>query len=128
MRTQRSYGSYKLGSFQFLTDAPEFEAKTLFEELVRLHPGRYQDGQLRTLQRRIKQWRAAKGPDKELYLPQEHVPGEAMQTDFTWMNSLGITIAGEAYEHMLCHSTLPYSNWSWGTPCKSESPADDVGS
>ncbi len=106
-----------------LVEAPGLEAKTLFEELVRRHPGRYQDGQLRTLQRRIRQWRAAEGPDKELHLPQEHVPGEAMQTDFTWMNKLGITIAGEAYEHMLCHSTLPYSNWSWGTPCQSESMA-----
>jgi hypothetical protein len=46
-----------------------------------------------------------------------------MQTDFTSMTSLGITIAGEPYEHMLCHSVLPYSNWSWGTPCLSESTA-----
>jgi transposase InsO family protein len=106
-----------------IAEEPGLEAKTLFEELVRLHPGRYQDGQLRTLQRRVKQWRAAEGPDKELHLPQDHVPGEAMQTDFTRMNSLRITIAGEAYEHMLCHSTLPYSNWGWATPCLSESLA-----
>jgi hypothetical protein len=106
-----------------LSTSPDLEAKTLFDELVRQHPGRYQEGQLRTLQRRIKQWRACEGPDKELHLPQEHIPGEAMQTDFTWMNSLGITIAGEPYEHMLCHCTLPYSNWSWGTPCQSESLA-----
>ena len=108
---------------EHLVEAPGFEAKTLFDELTRLHPGRYQDGQLRTLQRRIKQWRATKGPDKELFLPQDHVPGEAMQTDFTWMNSLRITIGGEPYEHMLCHSTLPYSDWSWATPCQSESLA-----
>ncbi len=104
-----------------LVDAPGLEAKTLFDELVILKPGRYQEGQLRTLQRRIKRWRAAEGPEKELHLPQEHVPGEAIQTDFTWMNSLVITIAGEMYEHMLCHSTLPYSNWSWATPCLTES-------
>jgi transposase InsO family protein len=106
-----------------LAEAPGLEAKTLFDELVREHPGRYQEGQLRTLQRRVKQWRAAEGPDKELHLPQEHVPGEAMQTDFTWMNSLGITIGNEPYEHLLCHCTLPYSNWSWATPCLSESLA-----
>jgi hypothetical protein len=81
-----------------LVEAPGFEAKTLFDELVRLYPGRYQDGQLRTLQRRIKQWRATKGPDKELFLPQDHVPGEAMQTDFTWMHSLRIAIGGESIQ------------------------------
>jgi hypothetical protein len=106
-----------------LREEPGLEAKTLFEELLRRHEDRYQAGQLRTLQRRVKQWRAAEGPDKELHLPQEHRPGEAMQTDFTWMTSLAITIAGEAYEHMLCHCALPYSNWSWATPCRSESLA-----
>jgi len=39
------------------------------------------------------------------------------------MNSLAITIAGQPYEHLLCHCVLPYSNWSWGTPCLSESMA-----
>lgn len=106
-----------------LKEEPGLEAKTLFDELVRRHPARYQQGQLRTLQRRIKQWRALAGPDKELHLPQDHRPGEAMQTDFTWMNELAITIAGEPYPHMLCHCTLPYSNWSWATPCQSESMA-----
>ncbi|HEX5107617.1 MAG TPA: IS21 family transposase [Vicinamibacterales bacterium] len=108
---------------EMLRDAPRLEAKTLFEDLVHRHPGRYQPGQLRTLQRRVKQWRAEDGPEKELFFPQQHVPGEAMQTDFTWMTSLGITIAGEAYAHLLCHSVLPYSDWSWGTPCLSESMA-----
>ena len=106
-----------------LGEEPGLEAKTLFEELLRRHPDRYQAGQLRTLQRGVKQWRATEGPDQELHLPQEHRPGEAMQTDFTWMNSLAITIAGEAYEHMLCHCALPYSDWSWAVPCQSESLA-----
>lgn len=108
---------------EWLQEEPGLEARTLFEELLRRHPDCYQAGQLRTLQRRVKQWRATEGPDRELHLPQEHRPGEAMQTDFTWMNSLAITIAGEAYEHMLCHSALPYSDWSWAVPCQSESLA-----
>ena len=106
-----------------LGEEPGLEAKTLFEDLERRYPGRYQAGQLRTLQRRVKQWRASEGPDKELFLPQIHRPGEAMQTDFTWMNELKITIAGEEYKHLLCHCVLPYSNWSWATPCLSESLA-----
>jgi hypothetical protein len=37
---------------------PGLEAKTLFATLQRDHPGRFADGQLRTLQRRIKIWRS----------------------------------------------------------------------
>jgi hypothetical protein len=102
--------------------APELEAKALFEDLVRRKPERgYQEGQLRTLQRRIKQWRAQHGPPKEVFFAQEHRPGEAMQTDFTSANKLRITIGGEPFEHLLCHNVLPYSNWEWATVCFSES-------
>ena len=104
-----------------LRDAPELEAKTLLEVLEASRPGVYHPGQLRTLQRRIKQWRATEGPDKEVFFAQEHRPGEAMQTDFTWATELGITIGGEPFPHMLCHSVLPYSNWEWATVCRSES-------
>ena len=105
-----------------LEAAPELEAKALFEELLRRgQKGRYDAGQLRTFQRRVKNWRAAHGSEKEVFFAQEHRPGEAMQTDFTVCNSLGITISGEAFPHMLCHSVLPYSNWEWATVCLSES-------
>jgi len=104
-----------------LESAPELEGKALFEHLCRLHPGRYQAGQLRTFQRHVKQWRAQWGPEKEVYFAQEHRAGEAMQTDFTCANELGVTIAGEAFPHLLCHAVLPYSNWGWLTVCHSES-------
>lgn len=104
-----------------LSDAPELEAKTLFEDLLVRRPGRYHEGQLRTLQRRVKQWRAQHGPAKEVYFAQEHRPGEAAQTDFTDCNCLKVTICGEPFEHMLCHLTLPYSNWQWASVCSSES-------
>ncbi len=45
-----------------LEAAPGLEAKTLFELLCEERPGRYEAGQLRTLQRRIRQWRAQRGP------------------------------------------------------------------
>jgi len=106
-----------------LEDAPEFEAKTLFEYLTREHRGRYQEGQVRSFQRRVKEWRAQEGPPKEVFFAQEHRPGEAMQTDFTWATELGVTIGGEPFEHMLCHAVLPYSNWEWATVCRSESMA-----
>lgn len=102
---------------------PELEAKTLFELLQEQHPERYQDGQLRTLQRRVRWWRAAHGPEQEIVLGQEHRPGEAAQTDFTRTAELAVTIAGQLFVHLLCVLVLPYSNWHWVTVCLSESMA-----
>jgi hypothetical protein len=100
---------------------PGLEAKTIFEYLQRNYPGRYRDGQLRTLQRRIKTWRALEGPPKEVFFPQDYKPGELCQSDFTWMNKIGITISGQRFNHLLYHFVLPYSNWESGTVCFSES-------
>ena len=108
---------------EMLTQAPALEAKALFEWLMKERPGRYHVGQVRTFQRRVKQWRALEGPDKEVFFEQEHRPGEAMQTDFTWATVLAITICGVAFPHMLCHMVLPFSNWEWATVCRSESMA-----
>ena len=122
-----------------LDDAPELEAKALFEYLMTSNyekaeqlrrEGRaeeadaiaqYDPGQVRTFQRRVKVWRATKGPEKIVFFPQEHRPGEAMQTDFTWATELEVTIVSELLEHMFCHSVLPYSNWEGATLCRSES-------
>jgi transposase InsO family protein len=108
---------------QRLRDAPELEAKALFEDLLERYPDRYQPGHLRTFQRRLKQWRASEGPETGVFFPQEHRPGEAFQTDFTWATKLGVKIGGEPFVHMLCHVVLPYSNWEWVTICRSESLA-----
>ena len=100
---------------------PGLEAKTLFEDLQRRYPGKYADGQLRTLQRRVKIWRALKGPPKEVFFPQEHHPGELCQSDFTHMDHLGVTIQGQPFNHLIYHFVLAYSNWETGTICFSES-------
>jgi hypothetical protein len=104
-----------------LKDHPGLEAKTLFEDLQRRFPGRFSDGQLRTLQRRVKTWRAQEGPEREVFFPQVHRPGELCQSDFTCMNALGVTIAGQAFPHLMYHFVLTYSNWETGTICFSES-------
>ena len=106
-----------------LDDEPALEARTIFEWLMEQHPDRYQAGQLRTLQRRVKQWRAERGPERDVELGQRHRPGEAAQTDFTAANELGVTILGQLFIHLLCVTTLPYSNWQWATACLSESMA-----
>lgn len=100
---------------------PGIEALTVFEDLKRRHPERFQDGQIRTFQRHVRAWRALHGPPKEVFFRQEHRPGEAMQTDFTSTSELMITVAGMPFDHLLCHSTLPYSNWESATVCASES-------
>jgi hypothetical protein len=97
------------------------EGKTLFEYLQRKCPGQYGDGQLRTLQRRIRQWRALEGPAKEVYFAQEHKPGELCQSDFTDMGKLNVTIGGQPFDHQIYHFVLTYSNWETGSICFSES-------
>ena len=103
-----------------LEAAPELEAKVLFAWLCERAPGKYQEGQLRTLQRRISVWRATARPNL-LTLEQIHRPGEVLQTDGTWMNTLGITLQGQAFPHLFMHSVLPFSNWEWGRVVQSES-------
>jgi len=89
------------------------EGRTLLRELQRRKPGQFQDGQLRTLQRRIRDWRALYGPDKEVYFPQEHVPGREAAVDFTHGTELGVTIGGRAFAHLLFEFVLSYSGWTW---------------
>ena len=100
---------------------PGLEAKTIFEDLQRRNPGRYADGQLRSLQRHIKVWRASEGPAKEVFFTQVHHPGQLGQSDFTTMNKLGITIGGRPFDHLIYHFVLTYSNWETGSICFSES-------
>jgi hypothetical protein len=104
-----------------IKDSPELQALTIFQDLQRRYPGKFQDGQLRTLQRRIRSWRALYGPDKEVFFPQVHYPGKIGQSDFTWMNSLDITISGQMFPHLLYHFVLTYSNWEYVEICFSES-------
>ena len=116
---------------QQLEDAPGLEAKTVFEALQRDHPGRFDDGQLRTLQRRFKVWRATEGSAKEAYFAQIHEPGRLSASDFTRTGELEIPIGGQSYPHnalstlapMVYHFVLTYSNnalsilapWETGT-------------
>jgi hypothetical protein len=104
-----------------LAHNPGLEAKTLFRALQRLHPGRFPDGQLRTLQRRVKQWRAEHGPAKEVFFAQVHHPGRLAASDFTHCSDLGVTLQGSPFPHLVYHFVLTYSNWETGTVCFAES-------
>jgi len=106
-----------------LEDAPELEALTIFTDLQKKHPGKFDDGQLRSLERRVRQLRLTcdLGKTKIASIPQIHKPGELMELDWTCMNALSITIGGVPFKHLLCHVVLTYSNWEWAEICFSES-------
>lgn len=106
---------------RWLEESPEVEAKALFEHLLLTSAGKLTEAALRTFQRRVTEWHRRHGPPKEVFFAQIHEPGECIQTDWTNANELGVTIAGETFPHLLCHSVLPYSNWEWAVPCRSES-------
>lgn len=71
---------------------PALQALTLLEWLQERHPGEYPDSLLRTMQRRVKAWRARFGPDKEVMFPQVHAPGLRALSDFTTLKGVTITI------------------------------------
>jgi transposase len=87
------------------------EAKTLMHWLLERYPDKFRPTHLRTLQRRVCQWRALHGPEKEIFFPQNLQPGKQSQSDYTNCNELEVTIAGEPFEHLLFHFMLPYSRW-----------------
>jgi len=80
---------------------PGLQVKTIFEHLQRIYPGKFQNGQKRTLERRIKLWRMENGPDKEVIFEQIHHPGDLGASDFTKMGELNITILGQPFDHTL---------------------------
>lgn len=106
---------------EMLSANSKLEAKTAFDWLRNEYPDRFDDGQLRTLQRRFRQWRGEHGEAKEVFFDQDHQPGELGASDFTHMSNLGITISGQPFDHMLYHYVLTWSNWEHVTVCFSES-------
>jgi len=89
------------------------EATTVLDVLRERHGEAYGPGQLRTLQRRVHEWRALHGPGKEIYFEQIHEPGREGAFDFTDATELGVTIAGRAFVHLLFQFILSFSKWRW---------------
>jgi transposase len=94
-------------------EAGELQATTILMALQLRHLGKFAPGQVRTLQRRIWQWRALYGPAKDVIFPQYHPPGREAAFDFTHAKDLGVTIAGELFDHLLFTFRLSYSGWTW---------------
>ena len=91
---------------------PKLEAMTLFEYLQVHYPGQYQSV-LRTVQRRVSEWKAQHGVAPEVMFELRHTPGEMGYSDFTELKKVTVTIGGKAFEHLLYHYRLAYSGWQY---------------
>ena len=90
---------------------PGLRPITILEELQRRDPDRDWLRQRRTLERRIRTWKALHGPEREIVFRQTHPPGAQALSDFTDASELGVTIAGQRLDHRLYHLALAYSAW-----------------
>lgn len=93
-----------------LKAAPGLRPVAIFEEMLRRHPA-LSPGIRRTLERRIRAWRAQYGEEQEVIFRQIHEPGRLGLSDFTDMGAIGVTIAGEPLRHLLYHFRLPWSGF-----------------
>ena len=93
-----------------LKAAPGLRAVAIFEEMQRRHP-HLSPGARRTLERRIRSWRAEHGADQEVIFRQVHEPGGMGLSDFTDMADLAVMIGGEPLNHRLYHFRLAYSGF-----------------
>ena len=93
-----------------LIAAPALRSIAIFDELLRRHP-ELGSGMRRTLERRIRAWRAVNGPDQEVIFRQEHPPGRMGLSDFTDVSDLRVTIAGQPLDCRLYHFRLPFSGF-----------------
>lgn len=94
-----------------LRKTPSLSPVTLFEKLQKDHPGEYQDSKLRTFQRRVGEWKALYGPDKEVMFRQHQIAGRMGISDFTKLKKVTITIKREPFSHLLYHFRLSFSGW-----------------
>lgn len=97
-----------------LETEPGLQGTTLFEELQRRHPEKFDLGMLRTLQRRVRRWRAEHGKEREIFFAQVHPPGRLGLSDFTICNDMGVRVAGQEFPHRIYQFALAYSGWRHG--------------
>ncbi|HYZ34048.1 MAG TPA: IS21 family transposase [Crenalkalicoccus sp.] len=94
-----------------LQAAPGLKPVTVMQELERAFPGAYSERIRRTLERRMRDWRAVHGPEREVMFPQTHAPGRLGLSDFTDASDLAVVVAGERLAHRLYHFALAFSGF-----------------
>ena len=93
-----------------LKSAAGLRSVAIFDEIRRRHP-EIGAGIRRTLERRIRTWRALNGVEQDVIFRQEHPPGRLGLSDFTDMGGRGVSIAGAPLDHRLYHFRLAFSGW-----------------
>jgi len=93
-----------------LEAAPGLRPIAIFEEILRRHP-ELGAGIRRTIERRIRQWRALHGAEREVIFRQVHEPGRMGLSDFTDMSGTGVTVGGAPLPHRLYHFRLAFSGY-----------------
>jgi transposase InsO family protein len=93
-----------------LQSAPGIRPVAVLEEMLRRHP-QLSHGVRRTLERRIRAWRAEHGPQRDVVFRQVHEPARLGLSDFTEMDSLGVSVAGVELKHRLYHFRLACSGF-----------------
>lgn len=96
-----------------LEAAPGLRPIGISEELRRRYPETV-FGSRRTLERRIRDWRAMNGQDREVIFRQVHEAGRLGLSDFTCMDDLTVSIAGQSLDHPLYHFRLPCGGFEHG--------------
>lgn len=104
-----------------LQAAPGIRAVAIYGEMLRRHP-ELGTGIRRTLERRIRSWRAIHGEEQEVIFRQLHEPGRLGLSDFTDMGSLGVSIAGQPLDHLLYHFRLAWSGFEHSLPIPTKPP------
>ena len=93
-----------------LQNSPGIRSCAVFYELLRNNP-ELKEGVRRTLERRIRAWRAENGPDKEVTFRQNKEAGHLGISDFTDMKEVEVTIGRRQFDHKLYHFRLPWSGF-----------------
>ena len=102
------------------SDEPEPGGEGEIRGLQGKYPGQFSDGQLRTLQRGVRRWRATEGPGERSVLHSGSRAGELCESDFTHMTSWSDGRRGAVcpYGVPLCADVLELGG---GQMCASES-------
>ena len=104
-------GIWEQDAVPLLQSCPTLSAVTVYEELLRLHP--LLDPKVkRTVQRRVRLFKIKNGKERDVIFAQTKVPGRLGISDFTDMESVGVTVNGVAFPHLLYHFRLAWSGFT----------------
>jgi transposase InsO family protein len=95
-----------------LEKEPQLTGLTLWEYLEDEHAGQFPYQVLRTLQRRVKHWKATHGPAKAVIFRQSVPAGQQGLSDFSHP-ATEITIQGKVFSHLLYQFRFAYSGWRY---------------